>query len=122
MSQPQAVQSKSSCHERTGNKKSLFLSSFVIAALGSVAIAQSEPRTKPAPAKAVFFDIDAVKTKKLLDEAAAKKKEEIVVLDIRTPSEFKSGHLVDAVNIDYRAADFEAKLKKLDRGKTYAIY
>ncbi len=84
-----------------------------------MAIAQSEPRTNPA--KAVFVDIDAANTKKLLDEAAAKKKE-IVVLDIRTPSEFKSGHLVDAVNIDYRAADFEAKLKKLDRGKTYAIY
>ena len=34
----------------------------------------------------------------------------LVVLDIRTPEEFATGHLSGAINIDYRADDFESKL------------
>ena len=40
-----------------------------------------------------------------------------VVLDIRTEAEFSEGHLKDAVNIDFKGADFRKNLEKLDRGE-----
>ena len=46
----------------------------------------------------------------------------IVVLDVRTPEEFESGHIAKAVNIDFFAEDFEDNLQKLDREKTYLVY
>ncbi len=45
-----------------------------------------------------------------------------VVLDIRTPTEFKEGHIQDAVNIDYKADIFESELEKLDRDATYVMH
>ncbi|MDB4329274.1 rhodanese-like domain-containing protein, partial [Akkermansiaceae bacterium] len=53
-------------------------------------------------------------------EAQARLKEEKppVIIDIRTPAEFKKGHLKGAKNINYRE-DFEDNLAKLDPSKRY---
>ncbi len=48
--------------------------------------------------------------------------EEDVVLDVRTPSEFAAGHLVGALNVDFRAAGFREQIGELDRDKTYYVY
>lgn len=45
-----------------------------------------------------------------------------VILDVRTPDEFKSGHLADAINIDFYGADFKTYLDQLDKNKTYLVY
>jgi rhodanese-related sulfurtransferase len=45
-----------------------------------------------------------------------------VVLDVRTPSEYRNGHLKDAVLIDFMAKDFEEKVKGLDKSKTYLVH
>ena len=45
-----------------------------------------------------------------------------VVLDVRTPDEFAAGHIENAENIDFYAADFQSQLKTLDRGNTYVVY
>ena len=37
--------------------------------------------------------------------------EDAVLLDVRTPEEFREGHLPGAVNIDWFAEDFNAQLK-----------
>jgi rhodanese-related sulfurtransferase len=37
-----------------------------------------------------------------------------VILDVRTPSEFATGHLTGAHLLDIRAADFDSKLGALD--------
>lgn len=47
---------------------------------------------------------------------------ENVVLDVRTEREFKAGHLPGAVNIDANAADFEERVAKLDKNKTYLVH
>ncbi len=47
---------------------------------------------------------------------------DLVVLDIRTPEEFASGHLENAINIDYYADDFESKLAELDLAVPYVMY
>jgi len=46
----------------------------------------------------------------------------LIVLDVRTPSEYASGHLQGAVNLDIRSADFHTKLTLLKRTDSYAVY
>lgn len=71
------------------------------------------PAAKPA-AKIKRVDVEE------FDKLRANK--ENVVLDVRTPSEFKAGHIPGAVNIDFRAKDFDEKVAKLDKGKTYLVH
>ena len=47
---------------------------------------------------------------------------DFVVLDVRTPAEFAAGHLPGAVNVDFHAPDFEARLGKLDKNRSYLVY
>lgn len=45
-----------------------------------------------------------------------------IVIDVRTPEEFASGHLQGAVNIDVQSPDFMAQVSQLDPGADYFIY
>ena len=45
-----------------------------------------------------------------------------IIIDVRTPEEFKSGRLEGAVNLDFYSEDFEANMDKLDKGDTYLVY
>jgi len=47
---------------------------------------------------------------------------DFIILDVRTPDEFDSGHLAKAVNLDYYEANFKSNLAKLDRNKEYLAY
>ena len=58
--------------------------------------------------------------KQLLDER--KDDPDVVLLDIRTPKEFKTGHIRGAQLLDYYSGDFVERLKRLDREKTYLVY
>ena len=46
----------------------------------------------------------------------------VVLLDVRTPGEFVSGHIAGAKNVDFDAASFASEILKLDKTKTYAVY
>jgi rhodanese-related sulfurtransferase len=45
-----------------------------------------------------------------------------VLLDVRTPSEFLSGHIDKAINIDFENKIFLSEIKNLDVNKTYFVY
>lgn len=45
-----------------------------------------------------------------------------VVLDVRTPDEFNSGALVNAMNVDFRDKYFETRVKDMDVNKVYFVY
>ena len=62
-------------------------------------------------------NITAIEAAKMID-----KNPDIMVLDIRTPEEFISGHIPASINIDYKAENFESELKKLDRSKSYLMH
>ncbi len=47
---------------------------------------------------------------------------DIVLIDVRKPSEFVGGHLAGAINMDYFGADFYDQLEALDPSRTYLIY
>lgn len=43
-------------------------------------------------------------------------------LDVRTPEEYNSHHLHEAINIDFYEQDFSQKVGELDKDKTYLVY
>lgn len=47
---------------------------------------------------------------------------DFVILDVRTPEEFRDGHIEGAVNIDFRSENFSREIQKLDMNKTYFVY
>lgn len=47
---------------------------------------------------------------------------DFAIVDVRTPAEYADGHLENAVNINFRADDFEDRVDELDKDKTYVIY
>lgn len=47
---------------------------------------------------------------------------ETVVIDVRTPEEFASGHLEGAINIDVQSPSFDAMASQLPTDGEYVIY
>ncbi len=46
----------------------------------------------------------------------------LVILDVRTQSEYNEGHIEDAANLDYYSASFTENLNNLDKTRTYIVY
>jgi phage shock protein E len=46
----------------------------------------------------------------------------LVVLDIRTPEEFDTARLADAINVDFYDTDFADQLDELDKNDPYVMY
>lgn len=44
------------------------------------------------------------------------------LVDVRTPAEYKSGHLQDALLIDWRGSQFNEGISKLDKNKPVLLY
>jgi rhodanese-related sulfurtransferase len=50
------------------------------------------------------------------------KNTEVILLDIRTPEEYRAGHIQGAINIDYYSPVFYKQISELDPEKKYVIY
>jgi len=50
------------------------------------------------------------------------KEEGVQLIDVRTPSEYADGHLVNAINININDSDFKAKMEALDKTKPILVY
>jgi rhodanese-related sulfurtransferase len=46
----------------------------------------------------------------------------LVILDVRTPQEYGSGHLNGSINLDFRSPPFRDQIARLDRNKAYLLY
>lgn len=87
--------------------KKLLPSLFSLALLlGSAACAQAQNTPTVAPAQA--------------QEMLARPG--VVLLDVRTPSEFAAGHLSGARNVNFLSTDFPDQVAKLDPNTTYVLY
>ncbi len=47
---------------------------------------------------------------------------DFTILDIRTPAEFRQGHIAGAINIDFYDKQFRSKLAALDNSKSFLVY
>jgi rhodanese-related sulfurtransferase len=89
------------------------VSILLILVIGTAGIAASAASTGTQAVSARQF-------KAMID--AGRTNPEVVTLDIRTPAEFRQGHIQGAQLIDFYAADFVDQLKRLERDRTYLIY
>jgi rhodanese-related sulfurtransferase len=62
--------------------------------------------------------VDPVKAQAVIEDA----REDVVVLDVRTPEEFAEGHLTDAVMVDFYESDFAEQIAQLDPDATSVLY
>jgi rhodanese-related sulfurtransferase len=46
----------------------------------------------------------------------------LVILDVRTPQEYSSGHLNNSINRDFKSPSFPGQIAKLDRYNAYLLY
>jgi rhodanese-related sulfurtransferase len=85
----------------------------VIFALPAVAIGEEEQVV-------VAEDISPSSAHSMIEENLGN--EDFVILDVRTPGEFRKGHIEGAENINYYGDDFRERIEGLDRKRTYLVY
>jgi len=51
-----------------------------------------------------------------------KANDQILLIDVRTPGEFASGHIENSINIDYKSNDFKDLIGKLDPNQEVYVY
>jgi rhodanese-related sulfurtransferase len=44
------------------------------------------------------------------------------VVDVRSPEDFKAGHITNALNYEYNSPGFTIGISSLDKNKTYLVY
>lgn len=88
-----------------------------LALIASAALLTCTGAETPDQKKATHLDAPAA-AKLLADKSPEEKP---IVLDIRTPLEFKAKRIAKSRNIDFVARSFEAELAKLDKSKPYLV-
>lgn len=48
--------------------------------------------------------------------------EDILLIDVRTPEEYASGHIENSVNIDFKADNFKELVAELDKNQDVYVY
>ena len=64
--------------------------------------------------------ITATQARSLIERNAGSS--EFEILDVRTPREYRMGHIAGAVLLDFHSPEFVKRLQGLDPSKTYLIY
>lgn len=98
---------------------SLLLCTVVLVSAPSFADDKKVPAPQ-SPASAAAATVKDVTPQEA--ETILKSQKDVVVLDVRTPEEFQSGHIAGAKNIDAQSDDFAEKLAGLDKNKTYLLH
>ena len=87
---------------------------IVFILLGAALAAASEAKQNR------IVSVTAKQAAELID--ANKENADFIVLDIRTSPEFRSGHLPNAMLIDFYSSSFVADIRRLDKSKIYLVY
>ena len=78
--------------------------------------AAAEEAAKPSPIDK-YAHVDAAGAAKLIADEAA-----LVILDVRTPNEFRRGHLKGAINVDITMSSFQKKIAAMDTKAHYLVH
>lgn len=65
-------------------------------------------------------DLETIKVQAVTDYVS--KNEDVVILDVRTPTEYDISHVPGAMNINVQDDSFEELVGQLDSDKTYIVY
>ncbi|MDB4292343.1 rhodanese-like domain-containing protein [Maribacter sp.] len=70
----------------------------------------------------VFVSSCAQITSKPITEISQEELKSVVLVDVRTPEEYAGGHLDNALNINWNAADFADKFDAISKDQTIYVY
>jgi len=87
-----------------------------IGSLNHLAVAQNQDTNE----QTFIKDVSVKEANELIQKYF--KSGDLIILDVRTDSEYKSGHLEGAINIDYYSENLETLLNKLDKTKPILVY
>ncbi|PHR56281.1 MAG: thiosulfate sulfurtransferase [Robiginitomaculum sp.] len=104
--------------------KPQFLPLVLVLLLGALPACSQEPTSQSTPQNQSekqqslrVTHISAVQANTIMKE-----RPNLVILDVRTATEFSSGHIEGAINIDVKSADFATRLTSLDPNQDYLIH
>ena len=80
---------------------------------------RSPPRSEPQALSAQFIETTVQPREAFALIQKNKDNPQFVVLDVRTPEEFGSGHVDGAIDIDYNSGGFKTLISELDKTRTY---
>lgn len=83
-----------------------------------VTTAASDTSSESAPIPAPFSTLSAADGIALVEARG----DSLTIVDVRTPAEYDSGHLPDAVLVDFEDPAFASNLEELDKDGAYAVY
>jgi rhodanese-related sulfurtransferase len=112
------VEKNRNCGEWIWNMKSLIralISLLVILDLMLSGCAANNLADSP-----VFKDISVQEAAELIKNNGSNP--DFTILDVRTPEEFKAGHIAGALNLDFYSTTFSEELAKLKKTNTYFVY
>ena len=46
----------------------------------------------------------------------------LIILDVRTPDEYKTGHIKNSLNINFKSNNFKEEVDKLGKNNTYLVH
>ena len=70
-----------------------------------------------------YFSVDILPPKDAFELIQKNKgNSNFVIVDVRTPEEFRDGHIEGAINVDFRSEKFGTEIDRLDKNKTYFVY
>lgn len=93
----------------------------LVAALLATALPASADNAPDVVVETTVEHLDTEAAKKLIAEPGDENKG-LIVLDVRTGDEFKSGRIAGAKQIDFFSDDFEKQLGALDKSKPYLLH
>ena len=79
-----------------------------------------EPGTIYPPLEQILEDITVQQAYDMINAIPADPG--LVILDVRTQTEYDSGHIEDAAHLDYYSTTFTVDLNNLDKTRTYIVY
>ncbi|TMQ01505.1 MAG: rhodanese-like domain-containing protein [Verrucomicrobia bacterium] len=98
------------------NNTVLLVLAVIWSLIGAGVARAADAKEEKKPQQKAFNNVDVAGFEKLRAD------KQNVVLDVRTQKEFVAGHIPGAVNIDVNAPDFQEKVSKLDKTRTYLLH
>ena len=97
------------------NRRKLLISSVVVAIFIAILIWQTVLTSSESSQ-----EVSAIQAYELIEKNQTNA--DFVMLDLRTPGEWRYGVIKDALLIDYMAPSFDSKFKELKKDKTYLVF
>ena len=97
--------------------RQLALGLLITVLLLSGACANGEKTESPGQ---VIEDISLEEAFTLMEDSRGS--DDFIIIDLRPTEEYASGHIQEAINLDYSSSDFLEALDELDREGVYLIY